>query len=78
MMELKALKSDLIVATQITQNIISNQSSLPILSNLLFEAKKDVVRVITTDLDIGISYSFKADVIEDGVITIPAKKFSDI
>jgi DNA polymerase-3 subunit beta len=77
-MELKALKSDLITATQITQNIISNQAALPILSNLLFEAKKDNVKIITTDLDIGISFSFKADVINEGVITIPAKKFSDI
>ena len=77
-MELRALKSDLIAATQTTQNVISNQSSLPILSNLLFEAKKDEVKIITTDLDIGMSCSFKADVLVDGVITIPAKKFSDI
>ena len=77
-MELTALKSDLIKATQITQNIISSQSALPILSNLLLEAKNDVIKIITTDLDIGISCSFKADIINEGVITIPAKKFSDI
>ena len=77
-MELTALKTDLIKATQITQNVISNQAALPILANLLLEAKNDIIKIITTDLDIGISYSFKADIIDDGVITIPAKKFSDI
>jgi DNA polymerase-3 subunit beta len=77
-MELTALKSDLMKASQVTQNIISTQSTLPILSNMLLEAKKDMIKIVTTDLDIGISYLFKADVINEGVITIPAKKFSDI
>jgi DNA polymerase-3 subunit beta len=77
-MELTALKSDLMKASQVTQNIISTQSTLPILSNMLLEAKKDMIKIVTTDLDIGISYLFKADVINEGVITIPAKKLSDI
>jgi DNA polymerase-3 subunit beta len=77
-MELTALKSDLIKASQITQNIINPQSTLPILSNMLMEAKKDRLTFITTDLDIGISCSLKADVVNEGVITVPAKKFADI
>jgi len=77
-MRIKALKEDLLKATQIVQNVISPHTTLPVLSNILIETVKDRVRLISTDLDIGISYSFFAKVEEEGAITIPAKKVSDI
>jgi DNA polymerase-3 subunit beta len=51
---------------------------LPILSNILIEAEKNKVTLTSTDLDIGISSVFETDIEEEGAITIPAKRFSDI
>ncbi len=63
---------------QIVQNIVSSKSTLPILSNMLMETKNNALRLNTTDLDIGISCEIPVSVVEEGAITIPAKKFSDI
>jgi len=60
------------------QNIISTKSALPILSNILIETHSDVLRLTATDLDIGITCVIPVEIQEQGAITIPAKRFSDI
>ena len=57
---------------------VNQRSTLPILSNILFEAQKGKLKITGTDLEIGIKDTIDADVIEEGSITIPAKKISDI
>src|SRR3954468_17002930 len=54
------------------------KTTLPILSNILLEAKKDGIRLSGTDLDIAVSTTVPAEVDEEGAITLPAKKLSDI
>ena len=56
---------------------ISTRSTLPILSNILFEATDQGLRLSATDLEVGIRTWIKADVIKTGSITIPAKILSD-
>ncbi len=77
-MKFKVEKSALINAIQTVQNIITTKSALPILSNILIEAQTDALKLIATDLDIGITCVIPVDVQEVGAITIPAKRFSDI
>ena len=77
-MKVKLSKDDLFQGIQTVQNIVSPKATLPILSNMLIETKKDTLRLNTTDLDIGISCEIPVNIIEDGAITIPAKRFSDI
>lgn len=77
-MKIKTNKADLLKATQVVQNVINERNTLPILSNILIETIKNNLRFITTDLDIGVSYIFPTEVVEDGAITIPAKKFFNI
>lgn len=77
-MKVKLLKEDLLQGIQVVQNVVSPKATLPILSNMLVETKKDTLRLYTTDLDIGISCEIPVNIIEDGAITIPAKRFSDI
>ncbi len=77
-MKIKAFKDDLIQGSQTVQNVISPRTTLPILLNILIEAKKDRVSFTSTDLDIGISLSFPVKVEKEGSITVPAKKFADI
>jgi DNA polymerase-3 subunit beta len=77
-MKIKVLKQTFLKNLQHVQNIISSKSSLPILSNILIEAEKNKVTLTTTDLDIGISSTLETDIEEEGAITVPAKRFSDI
>ena len=77
-MKIKIDREQLLSGIQTVQNIVSPKMTLPILSNILFETKNDHIKLNTTDLDIGISCEFPVDIYEEGAITIPAKRFSDI
>ncbi len=74
----KTSQENLLSGIQIVQNIVSSKTTLPILSNILLEAKGTKLRLNTTDLDIGIFCEIAVDIIEEGAITIPAKRFGDI
>src|SRR5882762_4002257 len=54
------------------------KTTLPVLSNILLEARKDSLRLSGTDLDIAVSTTVPAEIDEEGAITLPAKKLSDI
>lgn len=77
-MKFKVQKDKLVVAIQTVQNVITTKSALPILSNILIETQQDAIRLTATDLDIGITCVIPVDIQEQGAITIPAKRFSDI
>ena len=77
-MKFKVEKSILINAIQTVQNVVSAKASLPILSNILIETQPGEISLTATDLDIGITCVIPVDVQEQGAITIPAKRFSDI
>jgi len=57
---------------------VPTKTTLPVLSNILIEARKDGIRFSGTDLDISVATTVAADVDEEGAITLPAKKLSDI
>jgi len=77
-MKIKITKDTLLQGIQTVQNIVSSRATLPILSNMLLETHKDSITLNTTDLDIGISCELPVEIREEGSITIPAKRFSDI
>jgi DNA polymerase-3 subunit beta len=77
-MKFKIEKNNLMGAIQVVQSIITSKSTLPILSNILIEAQSEVLKLTATDLDIGITCVIPVDCQEQGAITIPAKRFSDI
>jgi DNA polymerase-3 subunit beta len=77
-MKIKITKQDLSSVIQIVQSVVSTRTTLPILSNILLNCKGDKLRLNATDLDIGISCEIPVETIEEGSITIPAKRFNDI
>lgn len=77
-MKFKVDKNVLLGGIQTVQNIITAKSALPILSNILIETQQGKLKLTATDLDIGISCIIPVDIQEEGAITIPAKRFSDI
>ncbi|MCK5594556.1 DNA polymerase III subunit beta [bacterium] len=78
MLKISCLKKDLLKATQIIIGAITLKTTLPILSNILIEAKKDNISIFATDLEIGMKYTIKCNVIKEGIITIPARHLSNI
>ncbi len=77
-MKVICAKDELIKGMQIVQPVISSKITLPVLSNFLFETEQDKIKLSATDLEIGVTCYIKAEIIEEGAITIPAKRFSDI
>ena len=57
---------------------VPTRTTLPVLSNILVEATKDGLRLAGTDLDIAVSTVVAADVVEEGAVTLPAKKLLEI
>ena len=51
---------------------------MPILQNVLIEARQEIIHLTTTNLDLGIKCSVKADVSEEGSVTLPVKDLSRI
>ena len=57
---------------------IPSKTTLPVLSNILFEAKEDAVWMSGTDLDVAVRVKVPADVKELGRLTAPGKKLQEI
>jgi DNA polymerase III subunit beta len=60
-----------------TEKVVGKQISLPILENILLEAKKGILKTSGTNLEIGVSYKTRAKIEKEGKITIPAKLISN-
>jgi DNA polymerase III subunit beta len=77
-MELVVRKNDLLRELQLFQGIVERKNTIPILANVLMEAKGEEVRFLATDLEVGLRSACKAAVAKAGTITLPAKKFYEI
>lgn len=71
-------KQSFLDALQQVQHVVSNRTTLPILSNVLIEAKGSELKLTTTDLDVGVSGSVMADIEKEGATTLPAKRLVSI
>jgi len=77
-MELVVRKNDLLRELQLFQGIVERKNTIPILANVLMEAKGDEVRFLATDLEVGLRSQCVASVAKSGSLTLPAKKFYEI
>ena len=77
-MELVVRKNDLLRELQLFQGIVERKNTIPILANVLMEAKGDEVRFLATDLEVGLRSKCQATVAKGGALTLPAKKFYEI
>jgi DNA polymerase-3 subunit beta len=77
-MELVVRKNDLLRELQLFQGIVERKNTIPILANVLMEAKGEEVRFLATDLEVGLRSRCAASVTKGGSLTLPAKKFFEI
>jgi DNA polymerase III subunit beta len=78
MMEITVRKSDLVKELHLVQGIVERKNSIPILSNVLAEAKNGELRISATDLEVSLRCGCQAQVHKDGAITLGAKKLHEI
>ncbi len=71
-------KEELMRGIQTVSPVASSKSTLPVLSNFLFETEGDKIKLSSTDLEIAVKCHIKSEIVEEGGITIPAKRFADI
>ncbi len=76
-MEITVSKSDLLKELTATQGVVERKTTIPILSNFLFEAVGDRLTITATDLDLSLRTSCPAKVKKEGSCTIPARKLHD-
>ena len=77
-MELVVRKSDLVRELQLFQGIVERKNTIPILANVLLEAKGEEIRFLATDLEVGLRSRCAASVAKPGALTLPAKKLYEI
>ena len=77
-MELSVSKADLLRELQFFQGIVERKNTIPILANVLIDAKGSEVRLAATDLEVGLKSRCAAKVEKAGSLTLPAKKLFEI
>src|SRR5579864_7020959 len=76
-MEIVVTQTELLRELTATQGVVERKTTIPILSNFLFEAAGDRLTITATDLDLSLRTSCPATVKKEGSCTIPARKLYD-
>ncbi len=61
----------------IVNHLASHNANLPILNNVLVDAKDGIITLATTNLEIGIKVTVRGKIETEGSYTVPARLFSD-
>ncbi len=77
-MEILVRRNDLVKELHLVQGIVERKNSIPILSNVLVEARPDELRISATDLDVSLRCGCAAQVVKEGAVTLGAKKLYEI
>ncbi len=72
-MNVSAHQENLSKALSIVSRAVSSRSTMPVLANILLEAKGNQLRLAATNREIGINCWIGAKVEDEGAITIPAR-----
>lgn len=77
-MKLEIEKKDLVNLLSKTQNVVERRNSMPVLVNVLFDAKKGKLKVFATDLEVSLTDETDAAISEEGTLAINARNLFDI
>lgn len=77
-MEIKIPRSELLKGLSLVQGVVEKKSTMPILSNILFEATPGGLTLTATDLEVGVINVLPAEVLTEGKVAIHARGIYDI
>jgi DNA polymerase-3 subunit beta len=75
-MKINILKENLKQGLDVVERVAGKNLTLPILNNILISTEKNLLKLSSTDLELGIKYWTLAKIEKEGEITVPAKVFS--
>ena len=75
-MRVSCLQENLAKGLSIVGRAVSTRSTLPVLGNILIEAKDNELRLAATNLEIGVNCWIGAKIEDEGAITVPARLLS--
>ena len=70
-------KEALLSGVNAVQRVVSKKNTQPILEGILVKSDRQFLQFSATDLEIGVRCEVPAEVLEEGVIVIPAKIFTE-
>jgi len=76
-MKFEVLQEQFIKGLTLVSRAVSTRPQLPVLSNILFEAKADGIYLSATDLELGIRTKIVGKVEEQGIVTVPSRMVAD-
>lgn len=76
-MRVSCLQENLAKGLSIVGRAVSTRSTLPVLGNILLEAKNNELRLAATNLEIGVNCWIGAKIEDEGAITVPARLLSE-
>ncbi|MCR5632394.1 MAG: DNA polymerase III subunit beta [Eubacterium sp.] len=77
-MRIKCKKSTLLSGISTVQKAVSNKTTKPILECILLEARNGELKLTANNLNLGIETFIECTILEEGIIALNAKLFSDI
>ncbi len=76
-LDITVTRAELLRELTAAQSVVERKTTIPILSNFLFEAQGDRLTITATDLDQSLRTSCPAKVKKSGACTVPARKLYD-
>ena len=77
-MKLICSKSNLLHGVNIVSKAVPTRTTMAILECILIDASADEIKLIANDMELGIETVIEGDIVENGIIALDAKIFSDI
>lgn len=77
-MKFSIKKEDISSELQLLQGIVEKRNTMPILANILVNARENEIELIGTDLEVGLKTHFPAKIEETGSVTLSGRKIFEI
>ena len=77
-MKLICSKSNLLHGVNIVSKAVPTRTTMAILECILIDASTDEIKLLANDMELGIETMIDGDIIENGIIALDAKIFSEI
>lgn len=77
-MKFRVSREKILEELQLLQGIVEKRTTMPILANILLEAKENILEMAGTDLEVGFKTKIEAEVEDEGTLTISGKRIFDI
>jgi DNA polymerase-3 subunit beta len=77
-MKFTCMQNNFLEVILTVQKAVSARSSTPILEGILIETEKDVLKLVGTNLELGIQSYMEANIIQEGSVVLPSRLLSEV